>query len=150
MQRVSLLLAAVAATLLSASSAQAGLLFFGDCGKPAPSCCQPAKSCCQPVQQCCESGHRCPLTGMCLPKLSLPKLSLPKLSLPKLGGNSCCQPAPSCCQPVAPSCSGGAAHHGGAVETKKVEEIPAPPYEDKAPAPAAEAADKAPAPAPEA
>jgi hypothetical protein len=82
-----------------------------------------------------------------LPKLRLPKLRLPKL--PSFGGNKCCTPAPK-------TCSGGQGHAPAAPAAelspsaggKKVEDAPAPPpYEDKAPAPAAAKKDKAPAPA---
>ena len=139
--------AALAAFVLSGVQAQAGFLFFGDCGAPKPSCSKPApkacckpapKTCCKPAPKCCDDGPRCPLTG-----IKLPKLSLPKLSLPKLGGSSCGQKAVKCCKPAPPTCSGSKAHG----VKKPVEDTPAPPYEDKAPAPAPPK-EAAPAPAP--
>ena len=151
MRKTAIVCAAMAAFALSGAQAQAGFLFFGNSKS---SCCKPAPKCCKPAPKCCDDGPRCPLTGIKLPKLSLPKLSLPKL--PSLGGNKCCNSAPKCCKPAPKTCSGG---HGNAPAApaaelspsaggKKVEDAPAPPpYEDKAPAPAAPKKDKAPAPA---
>ena len=152
MRKTAIVCAAVAAFALSGAQAQAGFLFFGNsnksCCNPAPKCCKAAPAPkCAPAPSCCDDGPRCPLTGIKLPKLSLPKLSLPKL--PSLGGNKCCNSAPK-------TCSGGKGHAPAAPAAelspsaggKKVEDAPAPPpYEDKAPAPAAPKKDKAPAPA---
>lgn len=147
MRKTAIVCAAMAAFALSGAQAQAGFLFFGNssksCCNSAPKCCKPAPApkCCNPAPKCCNSGGL--FSG-----LKLPKLSLPKLSLPSLGGNKCCTPAPTC--------SGGAGHAPAAPAAelspsaggKKVEDAPAPPpYEDKAPAPAAPKKDKAPAPA---
>lgn len=159
MRKTAIVCAAVAAFALSGAQAQAGFLFFGNsnksCCNPAPKCCKAAPAPkCAPAPSCCDDGPRCPLTGIKLPKLSLPKLSLPKL--PSLGGNKCCNSAPKCCKPAPKTCSGGHGHAPAAPAAelspsaggKKVEDAPAPPpYEDKAPAPAAPKKDKAPAPA---
>jgi len=132
MRKTAIVCAAMAAFVLSATQAQAGFLFFGNSGS----------SCCNSAPECCNSGGL--FSG-----LKLPKLSLPKLKLPSFGGNTCCTPAPA-------TCSGGHGHAPAAPAAelspsaggKKVEDAPAPPpYEDKAPAPAAPKKDKAPAPA---
>ncbi|MGZ0165623.1 MAG: hypothetical protein ACKVII_16985 [Planctomycetales bacterium] len=145
MRKTAIVCAAMAAFVLSGAQAQAGFLFFGNssksCCNSAPKC-APAPKCCAPAPKCCNSGGL--FSG-----LKLPKLSLPKLKLPSFGGNKCCTPAPA-------TCSGGHGHAPAAPAAelspsaggKKVEDAPAPPpYEDKAPAPAAPKKDKAPAPA---
>ena len=134
MRRTATICAALAAFALSGAQAQAGFLFFGNS-------CAPKASCCNSAPKCCNGGL-------------FSNFKLPKLSLPRLGGNKCCNPAPSCCNPAPTSCSGGhapAAELSPSAGGSKVEDAPAPPpYEEKAPAPAAPAADAAPAPAKEA
>ena len=152
MRKTAIVCAAMAAFALSTTQAQAGFLFFGNSGS---SCCNSAPTCCKaapaprcaPAPKCCNSGGL--FSGLRLPKLSLPKF-------PSFGGNKCCNQAPACCTPAPTNCSGG---HGSAPAApaselspsaggKKVEDAPAPPpYEEKAPAPAAPKAEKAPAPA---
>jgi hypothetical protein len=146
MRKTAIVCAAMAAFVLSGAQAQAGFLFFGNSGS---SCCKPAPKCCKPAPKCCNSAPKCCNSGGLFSGLKLPKLSLPKLKLPSFGGNKCCNPAPKNCSgghgsaPAAP-----AAELGPSAGGKKVEDAPAPPpYEDKAPAPAAPKKDKAPAPA---
>ncbi|MDA0807790.1 MAG: hypothetical protein O2983_01580 [Planctomycetota bacterium] len=157
MRKTAIVCAAMAAFALSGAQAQAGFLFFGN---SSGSCCQQTTTCCKaapapkcaPAPTCCNSAPKCCNSGGLFSGLKLPKLSLPKLSLPSFGGNNCCTPAPA-------TCSGGHGHAPAAPAAelspsagdKKVEDAPAPPpYEEKAPAPAAPAADKAPAPKAEA
>ena len=96
-----------------------------------------AGDCCQPQSYCCAPKKSC---------FSFPKLSLPKLDLfGCFKKKECCPPVPCCTVAPAHGAPAGDPHAAPAAAPSKETAPPAPPYEEKAPAPKAPAIQKAPA-----